>query len=207
LKNRIDFENSRCNFGAFSIPDKPFQKHLTFAFYPSANPFSIMKKFLQFAIGLVISAGLSACATKKSAEYAGVDSDYVLGTPLPDRVDGASFFGENVTRGQYPPIYFAFDSYSISSVEMAKVQSLASAMRNFKNSIIIAGFTDERGTDEYNRGLGERRAQAVRNALIALGIDGNRIQTVSFGKEMPADPASNEEAWAKNRRAEIGIIR
>ncbi|MFY8215979.1 MAG: OmpA family protein, partial [Chthoniobacterales bacterium] len=56
-------------------------------------------------------------------------------------------------------------------------------------------------------GLGERRAQAVRDTLIGMGVNGARIQTVSFGMEMPADPASNEEAWAKNRRAEFGIIR
>lgn len=166
-----------------------------------------MKSLLRFALALTLIAGLGACATKKDGEYAGMDGDYVLGTPLPDRIDGAGFLGENVQRGQYPPIYFGFDSYSISSAESGKVQSLASAMRKFKNSIIIAGFTDERGTDEYNRGLGERRAQAVRSELIALGIDGGRIQTVSFGKEMPADPGSNEEAWAKNRRAEIGVIR
>ena len=60
---------------------------------------------------------------------------------------------------------------------------------------------------EYNRGLGERRALAVREYLIAHGADGQKIQTVSFGAEMPADPASNEAAWAKNRRAEFGVVR
>jgi peptidoglycan-associated lipoprotein len=73
--------------------------------------------------------------------------------------------------------------------------------------IIIAGFTDERGTEEYNRGLGERRAQAVRDALIGMGVNGARLQTVSFGEDMPADPGSGEEAWAKNRRAEFGVVR
>ncbi len=73
--------------------------------------------------------------------------------------------------------------------------------------IIIAGFTDERGTAEYNRGLGERRAGAVRESLISQGVDGNRIQTVSFGLEMPADPGHEEAAWAKNRRTEIGVTK
>jgi peptidoglycan-associated lipoprotein len=73
--------------------------------------------------------------------------------------------------------------------------------------LIIAGFTDERGTEEYNRGLGERRALAVREALISQGISGGRIQTVSFGEEMPANPGSGEAAWAANRRAEFGVVR
>jgi peptidoglycan-associated lipoprotein len=166
-----------------------------------------MKSIAQLFFVVALAFTLSACAGKKKDQFAGIDGDYVLGTPLPDRIDGANFFGSNVSRGEYGPVYFGFDSFDVSGSEMGKVQQLASAMRGFKNDIIIAGFTDERGTDEYNRGLGERRAQAVRSALIGMGIDGGRIQTVSFGKEMPADPASNEAAWAKNRRAEIGIIR
>ena len=73
--------------------------------------------------------------------------------------------------------------------------------------MIIAGFTDERGTEEYNRGLGERRALSVREALIKAGISGGRIQTVSFGEEMPVDSGGSEAAWAANRRAEFGVVR
>ncbi len=167
-----------------------------------------MIHLLRFFLLAILLLALPACANrKKGDQYAGIDGDYVLGTPLPDRVDGANFFGSNVNRSQFAPILFGFDSYDVSGSEMGKVQALASAMRGFSNDVIIAGFTDERGTDEYNRGLGERRAQAVRSELIGLGIDGGRIQTVSFGKEMPADPGSGEAAWAKNRRAEIGVIR
>ena len=67
-------------------------------------------------------------------------------------------------------------------------------------AVTIAGHADERGTREYNLALGERRAISVRNYLIALGIDPGRIRTVSYGKERPVDPGSNEEAWTKNRR-------
>jgi peptidoglycan-associated lipoprotein len=73
--------------------------------------------------------------------------------------------------------------------------------------VIIAGFTDERGTPEYNRGLGERRALAVREALLRAGVDAALLQTVSFGEEMPEDPSSGEAAWARNRRAEFGVVR
>ena len=110
-------------------------------------------------------------------------------------------------RNQVQPVYFAFDSQSIGSSENGKIQQIASFLQSGSSQVIIAGFTDERGTAEYNRGLGERRAESVREALIASGANAQNIQTVSFGAEMPADPASNEEAWAKNRRAEIGVVK
>jgi peptidoglycan-associated lipoprotein len=79
-------------------------------------------------------------------------------------------------------------------------------MKSGRNNVILAGFTDERGTPEYNRGLGERRAQAARSYLLSLGVPPARIQTVSFGQEMPVDPGHSESAWAKNRRVETGVV-
>ena len=150
---------------------------------------------------------LSACAKKKRDQGAGTTGDYVTGTPLPERHEGAAFFGSNVQRGQFQPIYFDFDSQTVRALESAKIQQVASFLKGGAGEIIIAGFTDERGTAEYNRGLGERRAGAVRERLIAEGADASKIQTVSFGAEMPADPSSSETAWAKNRRAEIGVVK
>jgi len=135
------------------------------------------------------------------------DSDYVNGTPLPERQEGVSFTSSSTDRNKFAAVYFAFDSYSIGSGERGKIEEVANFMKGAPNTLIIAGFTDERGTPEYNRGLGERRAQAVREALIQAGADGSRIQTVSFGAEMPADAGSGESAWAKNRRAEFGVVR
>jgi peptidoglycan-associated lipoprotein len=160
---------------------------------------------LVFSLGLIL---LPACANKKGAQNgAGSTGDYVTGTPLPERQEGTSFFSGNVERNQFQPIYFDFDSQTIRSSENSKIQQIASFLQQNNGQIIIAGFTDERGTAEYNRGLGERRAQSVREALIASGANAEKIQTVSFGADMPADPASNEEAWAKNRRAEIGVVK
>jgi peptidoglycan-associated lipoprotein len=160
--------------------------------------------FFLVVLGLVL---LPACAYKKGGQTAGGTGDYVTGTPLPERQEGTSFFSGNVQRGQFAPIYFDFDSQTIRSSENGKIQQVAGFLQQGSPQIIIAGFTDERGTAEYNRGLGERRAQSVREALIAVGADAQKIQTVSFGAEMPVDPASNEEAWAKNRRAEIGVVK
>jgi peptidoglycan-associated lipoprotein len=103
-------------------------------------------------------------------------------------------------------VYFGYDSYDLPASEQAKLQSVKAFMETSSNLIIIAGFTDERGTAEYNRTLGERRAQFVRETLIGMGADGSRLQTVSFGEEMPADPGSGDAAWAANRRAEFGVV-
>ncbi len=156
---------------------------------------------------LLILALLPGCTKKKGGETAGSTGDYVNGTPLPERQEGTSFLSSNVDRQQFQPIYFDFDSQTIRSAENGKIQQIASFLQHGSSQIIIAGFTDERGTAEYNRGLGERRAESVREALIADGASAQNIQTVSFGADMPADPASNEGAWAKNRRAEIGVVK
>ncbi len=164
-----------------------------------------MKKpfFLVLALGLALLA--PSCKTKD--QYAGMDGDFVDGVPLPERTDGAAYLGGGVAKGQFPPVQFGFDSFEVSGSETGKVQAVADFMRSSKSDVIIAGFTDERGTEEYNRGLGERRALAVREKLIGLGIGGGRVQTVSFGEEMPANAGSGEAAWAANRRAEFGIVR
>jgi peptidoglycan-associated lipoprotein len=175
-----------------------------------------MKLFLSRAFALLLvllTLATSGCANKKgqgagSGSYgSGADGDYVSGSPLPDRQEGVSFLSDNVDRNRFQPVYFGFDSYTVGGGERGKIDEVASFLQSGGSSIIIAGFTDERGTPEYNRGLGERRALAVRQALISAGADGSRIQTVSFGAEMPADPGSGESAWAKNRRAEFGVVR
>jgi peptidoglycan-associated lipoprotein len=169
------------------------------------NTFRILLALSVFVLG--------ACSTtrKGGAGGGGADGDYVtgtpLGTPLPERIDGASFLGSNVDRSRFSPVHFGFDSSTVSAGERPKLQAVADFARSDRSTIIIAGFTDERGTPEYNRGLGERRALSVREELIRMGVDGGRLQTVSFGAEMPADPGSGESAWAKNRRAEFGVVR
>jgi peptidoglycan-associated lipoprotein len=165
---------------------------------------------VRFGLGLVLIFAcvfLPACSKKKGGQSAGATGDYVTGTPLPERQEGTSFFGGNVDRQQFQPVYFDFDSQTIRSSENDKIQQIAGFLQQGNGQIIVAGFTDERGTAEYNRGLGERRAESVREALIALGANAQNIQTVSFGMDMPADPAHDESAWAKNRRAEVGVVK
>lgn len=104
-------------------------------------------------------------------------------------------------------IHFAFDSAVIRSSEQANLQSVAQALSADPNTkLLIEGNCDERGTEEYNRALGERRALAAREALAKLGIDPMRIRTISYGKDRPVDPGHNEAAWAKNRRDDFVLL-
>ena len=165
------------------------------------------KTYLTLAALLALT--LTGCKTGKKHGGAGggSDSDSVNGTPLPERQEGVSFLGSNVDRSKFSPVHFGFDSVAIDSGERGKIDEVAAFLKSASNTLIIAGFTDERGTPDYNRGLGERRAQAVREALIRAGADAGKIQTVSFGAEMPAATGGGESAWAKNRRAEFGVVR
>jgi peptidoglycan-associated lipoprotein len=162
---------------------------------------------LSSIFSLVMVFTIIAWEKKGGGQTAGATGDYVTGHPLPERREGTSFFGSNVQRGKFQPLYFDFDSQSIRSSETEKIQEIANFMKGAGSDVIIAGFTDERGTAEYNRDLGDRRAGVVGESLISQGVDGGRIQTVSFGLELPADSGHNEAAWAKNRRAEIGVVR
>jgi len=101
-------------------------------------------------------------------------------------------------------VYFDFDSSALRADAMAILQANAEKIKQAPGvPIQIEGHCDERGTQEYNVALGERRALAVRDYLIKLGISGDRLLTISYGEEMPADPGHNEAAWAKNRRCEF----
>ena len=103
-------------------------------------------------------------------------------------------------------IYFEFDrSRLLPDAQDVLKRKAAWLMNNSDVSVVIEGHCDERGTNEYNMGLGDRRAQSAQTFLINLGISTSRLQTVSFGEERPVDPRHNEEAWAKNRRAHFVI--
>ncbi len=106
-------------------------------------------------------------------------------------------------RGQFASVLFDYDSARIKPTEMTKVEMVAAAMKGNSKKLIIEGHTDERGTAEYNRSLGEKRAGAAREALQRQGIDSNRISTISYGKDRPIDTGHDDAAHAKNRRAEF----
>jgi peptidoglycan-associated lipoprotein len=101
-------------------------------------------------------------------------------------------------------VHFKFDSAVVQDSEQANIASVAQALTSDPNvKLLIEGNCDERGTEEYNRSLGERRALALREALAKNGIDPARIRTISYGKDKPVDPGHDEAAFAKNRRGDF----
>ncbi len=104
-------------------------------------------------------------------------------------------------------IHFDFDKANIRPEDASVLdQKVAILQANPNLRIRIAGHCDERGSDEYNLALGNRRATSAKQYVVSHGIDAGRIETVSYGEERPIDPGHNEEAWAKNRRDEFEII-
>ena len=128
------------------------------------------------------------------------------GGPGAGGVGGASRFGpgsqQDLAATAGDRIFFAYDSAEITPESRQILQRQADWLKRYSNvSVTVEGHCDERGTREYNLALGERRAQAAKNVLVALGIPASRLQTISYGKERPAVPGSSEEAYAQNRRA------
>ncbi len=122
--------------------------------------------------------------------------------------DGAGGGAGSVTRSSFvsEDIYFEFDSSSLVAEARDTLKRKADWMRANPNvSVAIEGYTDDRGTVEYNLALGERRAESAKSFLADLGIPASRMTTISYGKERPADPGHNETAWAKNRRVHFEI--
>lgn len=103
-------------------------------------------------------------------------------------------------------IYFAFDRANLSPMAQENLRRKAEWLRaNPDATVTIEGHCDERGTNEYNLALGDRRAESAKSFLVDLGISAKRLATISYGEERPVDPRHNEEAWAKNRRAHFVV--
>ena len=132
-------------------------------------------------------------------------------SPPPPPIAGADEFAsrslEELNReSPLEPIFFQYDSSELDIAGRSILETNAEVLRRYPTWVItIEGHCDERGTPEYNLGLGERRALVTREHLVEMGIQVDRIRTVSYGKEFPFDPGNNEQAFAKNRRAHFVI--
>ncbi len=105
-------------------------------------------------------------------------------------------------------IHFDFDQYVLTDEAKDILVNNAGLLRAAPAvKVLIEGHCDERGSDEYNLALGEKRALATKNYLVSLGVAADRLSVISYGEEMPLDPAHNKEAWAKNRRANFKVKR
>ena len=121
----------------------------------------------------------------------------------PDDISGRDI--ESINKNSpFQPVFFALDSSDIDSAGQQTLNANAEILKKYATWVItIEGHADERGTAEYNLALGERRAMSARTYLVSLGISGDRLRTVSYGKEFPFDPGHSEAAWEKNRRAQF----
>jgi len=129
------------------------------------------------------------------------------GGALPPRESLGDYFLDRDVFKQ-DTVYFDYDRSNVRPAELQKIQAVANHLKGqAETKVLVEGHCDERGTPEYNRALGERRALSVRESLVHLGVNGDRIQTISYGEDRPADPSHNEAAWAKNRRGEFILMK
>lgn len=157
------------------------------------------------------TAALAACSKKAPEELPPPPVETTAEAPVTTTAPTGPVVGSqehfvDAVNGQNV-IYFDTDRYNIDSADAAALQTQAQYLGQYRQiRITIEGHADERGTREYNLALGERRANAAKNYLVGLGVDANRISTVSYGKERPVALGSNEAAWAENRRAVSVVI-
>ena len=167
--------------------------------------------FYKFLISIFIVIFVAACATKPkdTADSSGSgssssESDVSSEGTITETTGSGIVSGsqEDLIVNVGDRVFFDYDSSDLDSDALELLQDqVAWLKQNSDVSITIEGHCDERGTREYNLALGEKRAQAVKNYLIGLGINPDRVSTISYGKERPAVVGSNDGAWTQNRRS------
>ena len=166
----------------------------------------------KFLISAFLLLFIAACATKPkdAADASGSGSSGSDSTVSSEEGSITETVGSGIVSGSQEDlivnvgdrVFFGYDSSDLDSDALELLQDQVAWLKQNSNvSITIEGHCDERGTREYNLALGEKRAQAVKNYLIGLGVSPDRVSTISYGKERPAVVGSNDGAWAQNRRS------
>ena len=141
-----------------------------------------------------LNAGDRTAVTSGGADGSGIASNVKPGTQ------------EDLTVNVGDRVFFGYDQYDITSEGRALVEKQAQWLKTYPAvNVTVEGHCDERGTREYNLALGEKRALAVKNALVASGVEVGRIQTISYGKERPAVTGADDSSWAQNRRGVLVV--
>ena len=158
----------------------------------------------------LFSAPINKSQNRQKAN--GVGSDKIKNSAEISSQDLSPQAVSEISLGEYdgfePSVYFDYDRFDVKPSYVEVIKKIAQIMRENRTSkILLEGHSDERGTREYNVALGHKRAESVAEALVAEGIDRQRMDTISFGEEDPADNTPNEEGWAKNRRCDMILKR
>ena len=166
----------------------------------------------RFLISLFLILFVAACATtpKEEADSSGSGSSL----ESVDYTSDDTSSGEGIVPGSQEDlivnvgdrVFFGYDSAELDADAKDLLQAQAAWIKQHDKTVSIEGHCDERGTREYNLALGEKRAQAVKNHLMSLGIAATRISTISYGKERPAVIGSNDAAWGQNRRSVTTVV-
>jgi peptidoglycan-associated lipoprotein len=171
------------------------------------------------ALSIILALSFTSCSKSKTRSKGfGSDGQLALTPEEQALVDERSLIADQESRygegsipsaesgGIFRDVYFDYDSASLSPEALQDVDANAQILNQDQSlQIQIEGHCDQRGTEDYNLALGESRSKAVKDALIAKGISPNRIQTISFGENVPVDANPSELAFAKNRRAHLAV--
>ncbi|MCY4046008.1 MAG: peptidoglycan-associated lipoprotein Pal [Cellvibrionales bacterium] len=174
----------------------------------------VVPKQMKYFLLVLFSVFMVACSSNQTKK-GNAESD----VSIPEAVSGAETSGLGEASGietgsSYSDmsfdsltktIYFGFDRSVITSDSKMALDKVVAFMKAGNKSLRLEGHTDERGSREYNMALGERRGNAVKDYLVAKGVPSSRLEVISYGEEKPAVRASNESAYAKNRRVEIKL--
>lgn len=170
-----------------------------------------MKRLMITGLLGIFLLGLSACSSNPAGSN-GKGAQLVDGTGSYSSGIGnrGGFNGQNTNRNTkllapYNQVYhFQFDSSSLEQADIASIQAQAVYLKSHASArVLLAGYTDQRGSPEYNMALGERRALSVREMLLVDGVKSSQVKFISYGEAYPIDPAHTESAYAKNRRVEL----
>ena len=168
--------------------------------------------FHKFSLSLVLCTALVACSSDDNEviEYPSEQSQIETINPPAENIVGVSDYGTDLNSAaaanadlislDIDTVYFGTDQSNLSAKGRDTLRQQAEWLLSNNERIIIEGHADERGTREYNLALGDRRANSIKNYLIALGVSANRLSTVSYGKERPAALGSDSASWQENRR-------
>ncbi|MBI4556144.1 MAG: peptidoglycan-associated lipoprotein Pal [Candidatus Hydrogenedentes bacterium] len=166
-------------------------------------------RFTVCALSLaVILAASNGCAKKKKDQQ--INPDLTSTSTQPETTTSEGLPDVEIEKLLFDRaaglknVYFDYDKYALRPDAIATLKENADLLKKYPNVLVqIAGHCDERGTQEYNLALGEKRALSTREYLMQLGISGDRLVTISYGEEMPAAPGHDESAWSQNRRCEF----